>query len=334
MSTTDTGARVGRLLQNSVVWENHTCMPLRPGDTALLSQLERYRSAGVTIVILNVNFDQMEWHHGFKMLATFRSWVHRHPQDYLLVESLGDIEDAKASGRLGVAFDLEGGVAVDDLPELVEPYYRLGVRWMLIAYNRNNKLGGGCQDDDHGLSNFGRRVIDEMERVGMVLCCSHTGYRTARQAMDYSSNPVIFSHSNPRALRDHDRNIPDELILACAGTGGVINVSGIGLFLGDNDSRTETYVRHLQYVADLVGPEHVGIGLDYVFDKQELYDHIKARPDLFPPERGYSSEELNMVEPEQISGIVEMLLQAGWSDAHISCVLGGNNLRVARAVWK
>jgi membrane dipeptidase len=309
-------------------------MPLRPGDTAFLDQLARHRRAGATLVMLNASFDQMEWHHGFKMLATFRAWIQRHPQDYVMVESAGDIETAKSSKRLGIAFDLEGGVAVDDLPELVELYYRLGVRWMLIAYNRNNRLGGGCQDRDTGLSEFGRRVIDEMERVGMVLCCSHTGYRTAREAMEYANQPVIFSHSNPRSLLDHERNIPDDLIRACAATGGVINASGIGLFLGDNDSRTETYVRHLQYLADLVGPQHVGIGLDYVYDQQELYDYIKARPDLFPPEKGYPSGQLNLVEPEQIPAIVETLLQTGWSDADIGGVLGGNNLRVARAVWK
>jgi membrane dipeptidase len=79
----------------------------------------------------------------------------------------------------------------DDL-SLVQTFYELGVRWMLIAYNRNNKAGGGCQDEDTGLTAVGRQIIDEMERVGMVLCCSHVGYRTARAALEYSKKPVIF----------------------------------------------------------------------------------------------------------------------------------------------
>jgi membrane dipeptidase len=74
---------------------------------------------------------------------------------------------------------------VETHPGLVEIFYRLRVRWMLIAYNKNNRLGGGCQDEDSGLTDYGRLIIDEMERVGMVLCCSHTGYRTAREAMEY-----------------------------------------------------------------------------------------------------------------------------------------------------
>ena len=327
-------SKSAELLRSAIVWDNHACMPLRPGDTAFLDQLERHRAAGATLVILNASYDQMPWHQGFKVLATFRAWLQRRPDDYILAESVADIERAKETGRLAVAFDLEGGVAVDDLPELVEPWYRLGVRWMLIAYNLNNRLGGGCQDEDPGLTEFGRRVIDEMERVGMVLCCSHTGYRTAMEAMEYARNPVIFSHSNPRALRDHPRNISDEMIRACAATGGVVNVNGIGLFLGENDSSTATYVRHLQYLADLVGPGHVGIGLDYVFDQQELDEHLKARPDMFPPEEGYGSGPMNLVEPEQIPEIVEALLQSGWSDGDVAAVLGGNNMRVARAVWK
>ena len=322
-----------RLLQSSVVWDNHVCMPLRPGDTTFLNQLSRHRAAGATAVVLNVGFDATEWHDAFKVLATFRTWVSRH-DDYVLAETAADIERAQQQGRMAVLFDIEGGTAVDDLPELVEPYYKLGVRWMLIAYNRNNRLGGGCQDDDSGLTDYGRRVIDEMERVGMVLCCSHTGHRTAREAIEYSRNPVIFSHSNPSTVHYHDRNIPDDLIKAAAATGGVININGIGEFLGLNDSRSETFVDHVRYVADLVGSEHVGMALDYVFDTQELEDFITAHPELFPPEKGYRSDGMNMVQPEQIPEIVDGLIAAGWGDDEVRGFLGGNNLRVARQVWR
>lgn len=326
-------ARATELLADAIVWDNHACMPVRPGDVEFLDQLERHRRSGTSFVSLNVSFDRFPWHFGFKMLATFRSWIKRHPERYLLVNEVGDIHRAKREGKLGVAFDLEGAVAVDDLPELVEPYYALGVRWMLIAYNLNNRVGGGCQDDDAGLTEFGRRVIDEMARVGMVLCCTHTGYRTAREAIEYSTNPVIFSHSNPRALWDHERNIPDDLIEACAKSGGVINVNGIGLFLGDNDNSTEAIVRHIDYVASLVGPEHVGLGLDFVFDASELDDFLESNPELFPPEKGYG-KGLRMVEPERIPMIADRLLQLGWNDNAVCGLLGGNNLRVAEQVWR
>src|SRR5690606_14743350 len=132
--------------------------------------------------------------------------------------------------------------------------------------------------------------------------CSHTGLRTVREVIDYSKNPVIFSHSNPRALRDHPRNIPDELMKACAERGGVVGINGIGLFLGDNDNSTETIVRHIDYAVNLIGEDHVGLGLDYVFDRAELDDYVKKMAATFPPGMGYDAG-LRMVEPERLTDI-------------------------------
>jgi membrane dipeptidase len=245
---------------------------------------------------------------------------------------VADIEAAKRDGKLAVAFDIEGGRAVEAHPGLVEIFYRLGVRWMLIAYNKNNRLGGGCQDEDSGLTDYGRLIIDEMERVGMVLCCSHTGYRTAREAIEYSRNPVIFSHSNPRALWDHERNIPDDLMQACARTGGVVNLNGIGIFLGNNDNSTETLLRHIDYAVELIGAEHVGLGLDYVFDQAELDEYVRSRPDIYPPEKGYGAG-IAMIEPERFPVIAEALLRKGYSETDVQGIMGHNNLRVAKRVW-
>jgi membrane dipeptidase len=246
---------------------------------------------------------------------------------------VADIEAAKRDGKLAVCFDIEGGRAVEAHPGLVEIFYRLGVRWMLIAYTKNNRLGGGCQDEDTGLTAYGRRIIDEMQRVGMVLCCSHTGYRTAREAIEYSSNPVIFSHSNPRAVWDHPRNIPDDLMRACAATGGVVNLNGIGIFLGNNDNSTERLLEHIDYAVELIGAEHVGLGLDYVFDSAELDEYMRSRTDLFPPDKGYGSR-LAMIEPERFPHIVEALLKRGYSETQVQGLLGHNNLRLAARVWR
>ena len=106
---------------------------------------------------------------------------------------------------------------------------------MLLAYNLNNLAGGGCQDDDDGMTAFGHDVVREMERVGMVVCCSHTGYRTARDVLKMATKPVVFSHSNAHDIVAHPRNLPDDLVRECAQTGGVVGVNGIGLFLGPAD---------------------------------------------------------------------------------------------------
>ncbi len=324
--------RTQGILQRSLVWDNHACMPLRPDDERFLPQLARHKASRASVVMLNVSCD-CEPQRPFEMIESFRSWLARHGDQYIIGSSVADIERARREGKLAVFFDVEGAIPVQDDPQIVAQLYALGVRWMLLAYNRNNKLGGGCQDEDIGLTAQGRKVLDAMREAGMVLCCTHTGERTVREAMAYIERPVIFSHSNPRAVHDHPRNITDEMIRACAATGGVINVNGIGIFLGHNDNTTSTYVRHVRYVADLVGPEHVGIGLDYVFDSKELDDYVTSNPTTFPPELGYGAG-IRMVEPERIPEIVDALLTGGWSDADVEGFLGANNLRVARAVWK
>ncbi len=313
-------------------------MPLRPGDDRFLPQLERVRKAGFNVISLNVSFDVVDPREAFPMLASFRHWLQNRPEQYRLIETAADIDAAKANGQLAVCFDIEGGNAVAAHPGLVELFYRCGVRWMLFAYNKNNKLGGGCMDDDAGLTDYGRTIIDEMERVGMVLCCTHVGHRTALEAIEYSHQPVIFSHSNPARVFPHARNISDELMIACAKTGGVVNINGVGMFLGDGsdglgDSSTETVLRHIDYAVQLIGPAHVGLGLDYVFDVSELEDLVRQNPAAFPSLCS-ATGAYQQVEPERFPQIVEGLLKLGYSDSDVQAIIGNNNLRVARAVWK
>ncbi|PCI32479.1 MAG: membrane dipeptidase [Alphaproteobacteria bacterium] len=322
-----------KVIADTVVWDNHGCMPLRPGDETFLPQLERYRTSGFDVVTLNVGFDALPWENSLRMLAQFRSWIGRHSDKFHLVGSASDIREAKKNGRLGICFDLEGGNALNGDLSMVEMFYHLGVRWMLIAYNKNNLLGGGCQDDDPGLTDFGREVIIEMNRVGMVVCCSHTGQRSAMEALEQSDSPVIFSHSNPAAIWPHPRNISDQMIRACAETGGVIGINGVGPFLGNNDIRSETFVRHIDHIVQLVGPRHVGLAFDYVFDHQELTDYIEQHPDLFPPEDGYAGG-MNIVRPEQLMDIMAGLQKLGYSDSDLRNIAGENHLRIAQTVWK
>lgn len=319
------------LFSTAVVWDNHACMPLR-ADATFLPQLERYRKAGVTVVSLNVGFGEMTWTEHLRVLSFMRQWLAQRPGQYRLISTVDDVYRSKAEGTLGVVFDVEGMVPVQHDVTLVQTFYELGVRWMLIAYNRNNAAGGGCLDNDGGLTSIGRKVIDEMHRVGMVLCLSHAGARTAAEALDYSSAPVIYSHSNPYGDTPHARNVRDDLLRACARKGGVIGLSGIGLYLGTNSQVVERLLRQLRYVIDLVGAEHVGLGLDFVFDRTELDDYVRANPALFPPGLD-TATGMGMVAPESMEAIAESLARDNLSDAQIRGVLGENWLRVATKVW-
>ncbi|HEU0294525.1 MAG TPA: membrane dipeptidase [Anaerolineales bacterium] len=312
----------------ALVWDTHACFPLKLNSD--LSELKRYRDSGVDFVSLNIGMDMDTFEHVIQVLARFRNHIAAHSEEYILALTVKDILDAKESGRLAIAFDLEGSDPLLGNINLVSFYYDLGVRQMLLAYNKDNRASGGCMEGNIGLTDFGRDVIREMNRVGMVVDVTHMGYRATMEAFETSTAPVIFSHSNPKALREHARNISDEQIIACANTGGVVGINGIGDFLGGTSS--ELIVENIEYVMNLVGSEHVGLGLDYVVDKQELIDYIEGHPDVFPPEK--FKDYLSFAEPEQFPEFTGLLYQKGYSEQIISGILGGNFLRVAKEVWK
>ncbi len=324
--------RAPELLHSGIVWDNHGCLPLR-ADDRYLPQLERYRAAGVNVVSLNIGFADMSWDEHVRVVEFMRQWIDAHHGAYRLIRRVEDIVGCKKDGKLGIVFDVEGMGPVQDDPGRVRTLYDLGVRWMLIAYNRNNRAGGGCMDTDTGLTALGRAIIDQMESVGMVLCLSHAGTRTVRDALEYSKNPTIFSHSNPHGDTPHARNVSNELMRACADKGGVIGLSGIGPFLGGNSDVVSHLLRQLRYVIDQVGPGHVGLGLDYVFDTTELDEYVQNNPSLFPP-GVEGSGKMGMVGPEAMTDIAEGLARDNLTDSQIREILGENWLRIATRVWR
>lgn len=180
-------------------------------------------------------------------------------------------------------------------------------------------------------------MITEMNRVGMLVDCSHTGYRTTMDIMEMATQPVVFSHSNPKALRLHGRNITDDQIRACAKTGGVIGVTGYGYFLPDRPSTAVALADCVTYVRDLVGPDHVGVGLDYSpSDPKDTSDadDLAAHPDFWPPADYTAVWPMHDASPGVFAQLAALLLERGWSNGELRKVLGENFLRVARAVWR
>lgn len=314
--------------ERALVWDTHACFPLNPNSD--LTELTRYKNSGVSFVSLNIGMDMDNFENVIQVAARFRSYIAEHSDEYVLALTVNDIHSAKESNKLAIAFDLEGSDPLLGNLNMIPFYYDLGVRQMLLAYNKDNRASGGCMEGNIGLTEFGKDVVREMNRVGMVVDVSHMGYRATMETFEVSTKPVIFSHSNPNGLKEHLRNISDEQIKACAETGGVIGINGIGDFLTGTTS--DVIVQNIEYIMDLVGPEHVGLGLDYVVDKQELIDYIQSHPDVFPPDK--FDDYLAMVEPEQIPEITEILFQKGFNEQVISGVLGGNFLRVAEQVWR
>ncbi|WP_430446764.1 dipeptidase [Sphingorhabdus contaminans] len=323
------------LVRDALVWDNHACLPLRPDDYDFFDRLRAVAAAGVNVVSVNVGFGPVPLAQHEAMIAGLSRWLERQGEWCRLVRSVADIEAARASGKLAVFFDVEGMAPLDEGGEaLVEPWRKAGVGWMLVAYNAANRAGSGCTETaDTGLTDHGKRILAEMRRVGMIACCSHTGHRTAMDVMEHADAPVIFSHSNPATVFAHYRNIPDDLIRACAETGGVVGINGIGSFLGDGTASVSRLVDHIEYVAGLVGTDHVGLGLDYVFDKKELLDYLNTMPDLFP-DAASMANATSMIGPERVVEITAELLDRGADVQSVRKILGENWMRVARAVWR
>jgi membrane dipeptidase len=324
----------GALVRDALVWDNHACLPLRPEDHAFFSRLEAVAAAGVDVISVNVGFGPIPLVQHQAMIAGLTNWIATAGSYCRVVKTVADIKAARAEGKLAVFFDVEGMAPLDEGGEaLIEPWRAAGVGWMLIAYNAANRAGSGCTEEvDSGLTDHGKRILAEMRRVGMIACCSHTGHRTAMEVMEHAGAPVIFSHSNAAAVFPHYRNISDDLIRACAQTGGVVGINGIGSFLDDGPARIARLVDHIEHVASLVGTDHVGLGLDYVFDRQELVDYLAAMPDIFP-DAASMEHATSMIGPDRVADIAGELLDRGADEASVRKILGENWLRVAGEVW-
>ncbi len=318
-----------------LIWDAH--FGGDPHVGAELGELSRYRDAGVTYISVNVGYDIMPWHQVIEVIADYRTWIAARHDEYVMARTVAEIEAAREAGKLAVGFDIEGMGALNGQLSMIELYHRLGVRQMLFAYNRSNEFAGGCHDTDTGLTDLGRQAVAEMNRLGMIVDCSHTARRSTLEAMELSADPVVFSHSNPVAVWPHGRNIDDEQIRACAATGGVVGVTGIGLFLSETDADTETMVRHIDYLVDLVGPEHVGFGLDAPFEGEEDYPNnlrdAERAAYFWPAGNRYGESDVPNASAGQIPEIAPALEKLGYPDAAIRGILGENFLRVARDVW-
>ncbi|MGM9425202.1 dipeptidase [Hydrogenophaga sp. MI9] len=319
-----------------ILWEAHTCLPLHPD--ALLAPLERYRTAGVHYVSINVGMDMNPLSQILPVIASFRAQIAAQPGRYLLPDTVADIERARHEGKLAVGFDLEGALPLLERPEMVALYRDLGVRQVHFAYNRNNSVAGGCHDVPQGLTALGRRMVEAANAAGVILDCSHTERRTTLDMLAHSAQPVVFSHANPLALVEHGRNITDEQIRACAATGGVVCISGVSRFLGVEEPCAADMARHMAYVAQLVGAEHVGLGLDIGFGQPGLDDDPPPPFDpgyWWPASEGYGNgiRQMRYAPVEAWTQMPEALRAVGMNSAEIAGALGGNMARVARAVW-
>jgi membrane dipeptidase len=269
-------------------------------------------------------------------IAQMRAQIRQDPTGVaMLVETVDDILAAKQAGKVGVGIQLESFTCLEKSLDLIEAYYQLGVRLCHPIWNSLSPIGGGCveQSDTVGLTVFGRRVVAEMNRVGMLVDGAHAGYRTQRDMLEYSSSPVVFSHHGIYGIKPQVRNLRDDVIDGCAKRGGIVGITGGGFYLGGQPS-AERFFQHIDYVVQRVGPMHVGLGIDYLEDVADQAAYMQAHADLFPGLHDGAWDPVAFMPPEQLPAIVACMINAGYDVKSIHAILGGNWLRICKEVWK
>jgi membrane dipeptidase len=263
----------------------------------------------------------------------------QHNDRYLPVNKFSDILLAKKEGKLGIVHNFQSMIALGEDIANVEKYYNLGLRQMNLTYNIDSPYadGGVSNDDDSdkGVTELGKQVVKEMNRVGMVVDCSHSSNQTCIDAARLSNKPVMMSHSNLMTFQPIGRNVSDEAVKAVAATGGVVCVNFIGGFLNpEGVARAFDIAKHVQYIRNLVGPQATCVGPDYVYNYAETLDWILRNPANFPPEMGYATPS-HMGKPGEVWGVVRVLEDIyGWTEDEIRGFLGKNLMRVYAANWQ
>lgn len=268
-----------------------------------------------------------------------------------VVRTVDDIRRMKREGKAGLLLAAQDGDWVGHELGRIEAFHAAGLRMMLLVYSADNQLGGGCLDrTDAGLSLLGQRVVEECNRVGVVLDLSHTGRRTTLEIIDHSAHPCVWSHSNCAAIVPNPRNVDDEQIRACVTRGGVVGTVSWGPLCMKPDTThrptLDDYIDHIDHVCQIAGDaRHVGMGTDisigtypehvhdpfgappYPVFTQRYNEHVTA--DIRARERNIEGFD----DYAQIVNVADRLLARGYSEQDVRGVLGENFLRVFQEVW-
>ncbi|HEY7048944.1 MAG TPA: membrane dipeptidase [Jatrophihabitantaceae bacterium] len=248
--------------------------------------------------------------------------------------STGQIRDAVAQDELAVVLHFQGTAPLGDNLDLIAAYQRLGLRVMQLTYNHAGLVGDGCLEDrDAGLTQFGRRVLAEMQRVGVTVDLSHVGDRTCSDALAATSGPIIASHSNARAVCDSPRNLLDEHIRAIADSGGVIGLNAFPAFVSTDPVPTlDQLIDHAVYIAELVGAAHVGLGFDYADEDEDDYDYYGYDERYYP--RPPWNWPTGIASWNDCAGLEDAFSRRGFSQLEIGGILGENFLRAFDRTWR
>jgi membrane dipeptidase len=315
--------------------DSHVCTPLL--ESTDLEILKAHKEAGFRYISLNIGMDMYPYENVLKIANAFQKKIDC-SDNLVMANTLTAIDNANKLRKLAVSFDIEGasifGLKKPNFNRIDE-LFNIGLRQVSLSYNRNNNYCGGCQDKEKGLTDQGAILIDYLQNKGIVIDCSHASYESSRQIINYAQSPVIFSHSNSYFINKNPRNLPDELIIECAQKGGMVCINGLVDFLGPGE-RIIKFVEHINHLVDIIGIDHIGIGLDYGYDQ-----HVNDLPsnidqDYWWPKTESYTDPFNhsSIPPSETPSIITALSDAGYCEGNIKKITGENYLNFLTASWK
>ncbi len=310
---------------------------------------QAWEASGVTCIFQNAGEEGQAVMRLIKRLAHFTFLTDHMPEFLPKAVTPEDIVAAKKAGRHCLYFTgngvplVEQWVSIEDEMRYIRIFYELGIRMMHLTYNRRNMIGDGCAEPSNaGLSDFGRAVVAEMNRVGVIVDCAHSGWQTSLDAARTSKKPMVASHTTCASLHRHIRGKPDEVIRAIADTGGFVGICTVPSFLG-NPGDILALMEHIDHVVKKFGPEYVAIGTDTAYTSRNASAENKKVPSRGKSRRSWASfwpPEWVPSRPYQASMSMAWtnwplytvgMVQRGYSDDDIQKILGGNVMRVAKA---
>ena len=275
-----------------------------------------------------------------QVLSGWNTFLARHDAWFERVETPARLDGIKSSGKIGILLGVQNSEHFREIDD-VDYFYGLGQRISQLTYNFRTLIGNGCYERrDDGLSDFGLAVVERMNKVGMAVDVSHSGDRTTLDAFDVSKKPVLITHSNCRALNPTvPRCKTDEAIKAMAAKGGVMGITEVRDYVSAKEPTTvESMLDHYDYVAKLVGVDHLGIGSDIDLNGYDALPPEEIKKDY----RSGGKANEGIREKLDVDGlkfskrpfeIAEGLIRRKYSDANIEAILGGNFRRVLKEIW-
>jgi len=314
-----------------------------------------WEAAGVDCILQNAGQEGQSPLRLMKRLARFTYVTDLMPEFLRRAARPEDITAARKEGKrclylVGNGVPLtQDWVSVEDELRYVRVFFQLGVRMMHLTYNRRNMIGDGCAEPANaGLSDFGRAVVAEMNRVGVLVDVAHSGWQTSLDAAQCSQRPMVASHSACAAVNEHHRCKPDAVVRAIADTGGYVGICCVPAFLGGTGD-LRALLDHIGYLVRHFGADHVAIGTDTAYVSSAAEAEQRKVPSRGPSRKRWANFwqpddalfDPRWHQPEQTLSLAWTnwplftvgMVQRGHSDEEIQKVLGGNVLRVARAVF-